>query len=126
MTKVLVPFTDPDGAEAVLRRLLDEPRNGPFEVELLAIAEPVRLPNVHRFISREQGEASARATAACWMARLVPLLQDAHVPYRTRVVVGHVPAEIEAALHRGDVDRVALPASAPRWSSTTPPVTVIS
>jgi hypothetical protein len=126
MKKVLVPFTDPDSAERALRSLLNEVRTEPFEVELLAVAEPVDLSNVHLFLSPQRAEQGARAAAACWIARLAPLLQAANVPYHARVVIGHAPAEIEAALHRRDVDRVVLPAMAARWSTAAPPVTVVA
>jgi hypothetical protein len=126
MTKVLVPFTDPDSAERALRRLLEEPPAGPLEVELLAIAEPPNLTTVRRFVSARTGEEVARAAAVCWIARLGPLLQEANVPFHARVVVGNAPAEIEAALHRTDVDRVLVSATAPRWPATTPAVTIVS
>lgn len=126
MKKVLVPFTDSDSAERALRSLLQEVHTEPYEVELLAVAEPVDLSNVHMFVSPQQAEQSARAAAACWIARLAPLLQAANVPYHAYVVIGNAPAEIEAALHRTDVDRVMLPATAPRWSAAAPPVTVVA
>ncbi len=126
MKKVLVPFTDPDSAERALRGLLQEVRTEPFEVELLAVAEPVDLGNVHMFLSPQRAEQGARAAAACWIARLAPLLTAANVPYRARVVIGRAPAEIEAAVHRRDVDRVVLPATAPRWSTAAPAVTVVA
>ena len=94
--------------------------------ELLAVAEPVDLSNVHMFVSPQRAEQGARAAAACWIARLAPLLQAANVPYHAYVVIGNAPAEIEAALHRADVDRVVLPATAPRWSTAAPPVTVVA
>jgi universal stress protein family protein len=126
MKKVLLPFTDSDSAERALRSLLEEVHNEPYEVELLAVAEPVDLSIVHRFVSPQRAGESARAAAACWIARLAPLLQAANVPYRTNIVVGNAPAEIEAALHRTDVDRVVLPAAAPRWSTDAPPVTLVA
>ena len=127
MIKVLVPFTDPDSAERALRRLLQELPAGPLEVELLAIAEPPNLTHRAPFrLGPHRPKKSARAAAACWIARLGPLLQAANVPFHARVVVGDAPAEIEAALHRTDVDRVLLPATAPRWSAATPAVTVVS
>lgn len=126
MKKVLVPFTDSDGAERALRCLLQEAHTEPYEVELLAVVEPVNLGNVHMFVSPQRAEQAARAAAGCWIARLAPLLQAANIPYHTYVVIGNAPAEIEAALHRSDVDRVVLPSSAPRWSAAAPPVTVVA
>ena len=125
MKKVLVPFTDSDGAERALRCLLQEDHTEPYEVELLAVAEPVDLSNVHMFVSPQRAEQAARAAAGCWIARLAPLLRAADIPFHAYVVIGNAPAEIEAALHRTDVDRVVLPASAPRWSAP-PPVTVVA
>ena len=126
MIKVLVPFTDPDSAERALRRLLEESPAGPLEVELLAIVEPPNLTTVRRFVSARTGEEVARAAAVCWIARLGPLLQAANVSFHAHVIVGNAPAEIEAALHRTDVDRVLVSATAPRWSGATPAVTVVS
>ena len=126
MKTVLVPFTDPDGAERAVRSLLQEAHAEPFEVELLAVVEPVDLSNVHMYMSPQRAEQSARATAAGWIARLAPLLRAANVTYRSAVAIGHAPMEIEAALHRTDVDRVVLPATAPRWSATMPPLTVVA
>ena len=126
MKKVLVPFTDSDSAERALRSLLQEVHTEPYEVELLAVAEPVDLSNVHMYVSPQRAEQGARAAAACWIARLAPLLRAANVPYHASVVIGNAPAEIEAALHRTDVDRVMLPATAPRWSTAAPPVTVVA
>ena len=126
MKKVLVPFTDSDSAERALRGLLQEVHTEPYEVELLAVAQPVDLSNVHMFVSPQRAEQGARAAAACWIARLAPMLQAANVPYHAHVVIGNAPAEIEAALHRSDVDRVVLPATAPRWSAAAPPVTVVA
>ena len=59
--------------------LLQEVHTEPYEVELLAVAEPADLSNVHRFISPQSAEQRARAAAACWIARLAPLLQAANV-----------------------------------------------
>jgi len=126
MTKVLVPFTDPDSAEHALRQLLVELPTNAIEVELLAVAEPPNLSNMRRFVSPRTAEEVARAAATCWIARLGPLLQAANVPYHGHIVVGEARAEIEAALHRTDVDRVVLPAAAPRWVAAAPAVTVVS
>jgi len=126
MCKVLVPFTDQDSAERAIRQLLVEDVTDPLEVELLAIAEAPQLSNVRRFVPPGAAEEAARSTASCWIARLGPLLQAAQVPYHAEIVVGRPQAEIEAALHRTDVDRVLLPADAPRWSAAARPVTVVA
>lgn len=126
MRKVLIPFTDPDSAERAIRQLLQEDAEDPIEVELLAIAEAPDLHNVRRYISPVAAGAAAHAAAACWIARLSPILQAAQVPFRAHVVVGHPAAEIEAALHRSDVDRVLLSAAAPHWPTAAPQVTLVA
>jgi hypothetical protein len=101
MKKVLLPFTDSDSAERALRSLLEEVHTEPYEVELLAVAEPVDLSNVHRFVSPQRAEQSARAAAALLDCQAGAIVADlANVPYRANVVIGNAPAEIEAALHR--------------------------
>jgi hypothetical protein len=126
MCKVLVPFTDPDSGERAIRRLLGEQPREPLDVELLAIAAPPQFHNARGFVSRAGAEAAARAAAACWLARLTPMLQAAHVPYSTRVVVGEPLVEVEVALHRPDVDRIVVPADAPHWPTASAPATVVA
>lgn len=126
MCKVLVPFTDPDSAERAIRQLLREPEAGPLEVELLGIAEAPDLSSGRRYVSPSGAAFAARAKATCWMARLGPILEAAHVPYHTSIAVGEPQREIEAALHRSDIDRVLLPALAPRWPTATSAVTLVA
>ena len=126
MCKVLVPFTDPDSGERAVRHLLREEPRDALEVELLAIAEAPDLSNVRRFISSASADESARAAATCWIARLGPLLQAAHVPYHAHVVVGRPVVELDLALHRTDVDRVVVPAMVPHWPAPSPPATVVA
>ena len=126
MCKVLVPFTDLEGGKRAIRRLLEEQRDDALEVELLAIAEASALTTPRRFVSAASAEESARGAASCWIAALVPILQDAHVPYGARIVVGQPAVELDRALHRTDVDRIVLPATVPRWPAASPPVTVVA
>jgi hypothetical protein len=126
MPKVLIPFTDAKSAERAIRQLLLEPTSDTLEVELLAIAEPPELHNVRRFVSARAAEEAARSAATCWIAMVAPLLQAAHVAYKAHVVVGSPRTEIEAALHRTDVDRVLLPIAAPRWPDVARPVTLVA
>ena len=126
MSKVLIPFTDPDSAERAIRQLLQEDAKGPLDVELLAITDAPELHSARRFVSPRAAEEAARAAAICWLARLGPMLQAAHVPYHTVIIVGDPAAEIEAALHRTDVDRVLLPSTAPHWPGKAPPVTLVA
>ena len=126
MRKVLVPFTDPAGGERAIRRLMEEEREDAFEVELLAIIEAHELATSRRFISLASAEQAARATASCWIAELTPILEAARVPYHAHVVVGRPEVELDLALHRTDVDRIMLPATASYWPAASPPVTVVA
>ena len=126
MYKVLIPFTDPESGERAIRQLLRERSPEDLDVRLLAIAEPPELHHLRRFVSSAGAEEAARSAAICWLAKLTPILDAAGVAYRTEIVIGSARTEIEAALHRSDVDRVLLPATAPRWTAAAPPVTLIS
>jgi hypothetical protein len=123
MYKVLLPFTDPHAGERALRQLLKE-RPDALEVELLAINEAPDLTGSRRFVSHASAEEAARGAAQCWIAMLAPILQEARVPYRARVVVGRPLLEVDLALHRTDVDRVLLPDGLPRWADATSRATV--
>jgi hypothetical protein len=115
MAKVLIPFTDPESAERAVQRLLDESPGPSLEVELLAIVEPLTPGKVIIFLSPQRAEALVRTAATAWIARIGALLTAANVPYRGQIAVGRAAVEIDAAVHRADVDRVLLPARAPRW-----------
>ena len=124
MLTVLIPFTDVESGERAIRELLKECSPAELEVELLAVVEPVHFDTGHA-LSRDLAEQSARATASCWLARLAPLLDQAHLPHRSRIVIGPPATEIEAAVRRTDVDRVVLPATAPRWPAVQRPITIV-
>jgi hypothetical protein len=53
-------------------------------------------------------------------------LQAAGVPYKTHVVVGRPLLELDAAVHRLDVDWVLMPDSVPHWPAASPPATVVA
>ncbi|HZP86732.1 MAG TPA: hypothetical protein VFB54_07910 [Burkholderiales bacterium] len=124
MLKVLVPFADVDSGERVIRELLKEGPSPELEVELLAVVELVHFDN-GRALSRDLAEQASRATATCWLARLGPMLDAAHIPHRSCIAVGQPAAEIEAAVRRTDVDRVVLTAAAPRWPAVQRPITLV-
>jgi hypothetical protein len=124
MNKVLIPFTDPESGERAIRQLLEERSSDGLEVTLVAIAEAPELHHLRRFVSPASADEAARSAAICWLAKLTPVLEAANVPYHTEIVVGRPRAEIEAALHRADVDRVLLPSTAPRWTAAAPLVTL--
>jgi hypothetical protein len=117
MDKVLIPFTDPKSAERAVRKLLDEAPSSTFEVELLAVVEPLTPGKVRIFLSPERAERLARTAAACWLARIEALLDAANIRHHSEIAVGRPEAIIDEALRRPDIDRVLLPARRPRWLS---------
>ena len=60
------------------------------------------------FVSRQSAEAQSRAAATRWLAALEAALQDARIPYRSRIAVGSVQAMLRSAGERSDIDRVLL------------------
>jgi len=140
MTRVLIPFTDPDQGERAVRRLLDEKPSTSVEVELLAVVEPLTSGKVSIFLSPERAEQFARSAAADWIERLNALLDGARIEHRSQVAVGTPNKIIAEAMRRDDIDRVLIPVNASHWwakpllkrrraqlSRATPhPVTVVS
>jgi hypothetical protein len=117
MAKVLIPFTDPENAERAVRRLLEESRATPLEVELLAVVEPLTPGKVRMFLSPGRAKELARGAAKAWIARIGALLAAAGIPYRVDIAVGRPGRVIAEAVRREDVDRVLLAGSSPRWLS---------
>jgi hypothetical protein len=140
MTRVLIPFTDPDQGERAVRRLLDEKSSASVEVELLAVVEPLTPGKVSIFLSPGRAEAFTRSAAADWIERLKALLDGARIKHRSQVAVGTPKKIIAEAMRRNDIDRVLIPVNASHWWSkpllkrrlarlrraTPHPVTVVS
>lgn len=108
MARVLIPFSDLASGERAVRRLLRENRDPRLAVELLAIVDPLTSGKVAVFVSRHAAEAQSRAAATRWLAALEAALQDARIPYRSRIAVGSVQAMLRRAGERSDIDRVLL------------------
>jgi nucleotide-binding universal stress UspA family protein len=108
MARVLIPFSDLASGERAVRRLLRENRDPRLAVELLAIVDPLTSGKVAVFVSRQSAEAQSRAAATRWLAALEAALQDARIPYRSRIAVGSVQAMLRRAGERSDIDRVLL------------------
>ena len=108
MARVLIPFSDLASGERAVRRLLRENRDPRLAVELLAIVDPLTSGTVAVFVSRQSAEAQTRAAATRWLAALEAALQDARIPYRSRIAVGSVQAMLRRAGERSDIDRVLL------------------
>jgi hypothetical protein len=110
MVRVLIPFTDLEGAERAVQQVLDKPRRPQLEVELLAIVEPLTPGKVGIYLTRGRAESLARAAAERWIDQLGARLRARGIPCRGRVELGRPRRVIDAAVDRDDVDRVLLPA----------------
>lgn len=128
MTKVLIPFTEPEGAERAVRQFLAEANGSASdsEVELLAIVEPFKFETGRYPLSPSMLDQLAREAASVWLARVAPLLNAASTPYHAGVAVGDRAEEVERAVHRHDIDRVILPAEAAKCRDESRPVTVVA
>jgi len=115
LLKVLIPFSDPASGKRAVRQLLSDRPSSPFEVELLAVVEPLTPGKVRIFLSPERAEALVRAAAVRWLSELEELLAASQVRYRSQVMVGQRTQIVSTAIRRGDVDQVLLPANGPRW-----------
>lgn len=117
MTRVLIPFTDPQDAERAIRRLLDESPSLTTSVQLLAVVEPLTPGKVGIYLSPTRAEALACAAAARWLDGLEALLKGAGIQCESEIAVGPPRKLIAQAMARTDIDRVLLPTTSPRWWS---------
>lgn len=125
MKTLLIPVTDAESGERAVRSLIEHRGSEPTEVELVAVVSPIRLPSARAYVTPQRAEDAARAIAGTWLMRLTPLLREAGIPVRTRIVVGRPDVEIELAIHRANVDSVLLPADSPRLPAGHP-VTIVA
>ena len=117
MTRILIPFTDPQDAERAIRRLLDESPSSTTSVRLLAVVEPLTPGRINIYLSRARADALARAAAARWIDYLEALLRAASIKCTSEIAVGSPREVIAQAMGRADIDRVLLPTTSPRWWS---------
>ena len=125
VTTFLIPFTDPDSGERLVRCLLDEAQADSPEVELLAVVASPE-PNLGRLsLSPQRVQELGRDIGNSWLMRLTPLLRARGIPYITRISVGRPDVEVEAALHRAGIDRILLSETAPRLPAAVDSVTLV-
>ena len=75
VTTFLIPFTDPDSGERLVRRLLDKAQADSPEVELLAVVASPE-PNLGRLsLSPQRVQELGRDIGNSWLMRLTPLLE---------------------------------------------------
>lgn len=117
MTKVLIPFTDPQDGERAIQRLLDESPPLTTRVQLLAVVEPLTAGKVGIYLSPARAEALVCEAASRWLDRLEALLKAAGIECDSEIAVGPPRQLIARAIARTDIDRVLLPTRSPRWWS---------
>lgn len=115
MTRVLIPFAEPEGARRAVEALLREPRSASLHVHLLAAVEPRTGGKVSIYLTPARAEAMAHDAARRWLAPLEAALAAAGVACSSQVVLGPARRSIRAAAERADIDRVVLPPPAGRW-----------
>jgi hypothetical protein len=115
MATILIPFTEPAGAERAIRRLLDERPATGTQVLLLAVMEPLTPGKVSIYLSEAKAERLVRDAAARWLDDLEAILKSAGIQCSSEIAVGPRKKLIAAAMARTDIDRVLLPARSPHW-----------
>lgn len=109
MARVLIPITEPAGAQRAVAKLLAEPRDSSLSVHLLAAVEALRPGKVRIFVTEQEATSQVRAAARRWLTPIEAALDAAHIPYTSQIVVGPTRATVRAATMSEDNDRVLLP-----------------
>ncbi len=109
MAKILIPFSEPEGATRAVEALLREPRDAKLAVHLVAIIEPLRPGKVPMFLSAERAESLVREAGERWLAPLAARLRAAGIAYTTQVIAGSPHTTVSELANREDIDRVLLP-----------------
>lgn len=108
MTRVLIPFSEPQGAARAVSMLIAEAPDRRTTVHLLAAVEARVSGKVVLYVSPAHAETLVRAAAERWLAPLEAALAAAGIPYTSEIVVGPTKATLRDAAARADVDRVLL------------------
>jgi Universal stress protein family len=115
MLKVLIPFSQPARGERAVRYLLNDPPSSSFEVELLAIVEPLTPGKVSIFLSQERAATLGRTAAARWLRQLEKPLAASQIKCYSEVAIGRRAEIVARAIRRRDIDLVLLPSNGPHW-----------
>ncbi len=125
MKTLLIPITDAESGERVVREVVERKGTEAIQIELLAVVRPQPPIAGRAYLTPQRADDVARTIGSTWLMRVTPILRAAGIPFHTRVVVGYPDAEIELAMHRKDIDSVVLAATAPRLP-TAQRVTVVA
>lgn len=109
MTKVLIPFAEPEGAHRAIDVLLGEPLDPLLSVHLVAQVEALRPGKVAMFVTRERAYSLVHEAARRWLGPLEARLEALRIPFTTEIAIGAPRATIAELTQRADIDRVLLP-----------------
>ncbi|HEY1325811.1 MAG TPA: hypothetical protein VGI14_02665 [Casimicrobiaceae bacterium] len=118
MHRVAIPFADFENGARAVDSLVRAPRDAQLEVELVAMADPLRPGKVAVFVSSETAQAQVRAAAQQWLAQLGAKLEAASIPHRAHIAVGPVTATLRGLAHRRDLARIVLAHPREAWWRT--------
>lgn len=116
--RILIRFTDRISGERAVRHLLDSKPPVPFEVELLAIAEPLTCGKVRIFLAPQRAESMIRDAGKQSIAALSQLLSAEGISFQALMSVGRGSVILGRALRRTDVDSILLAAPISGWLGT--------
>jgi nucleotide-binding universal stress UspA family protein len=95
MAKVLIAVDGSEHSQRVIEHLLKmRAELEPLEVHLLNVQIPIESGHARMFVSREQLDEYYRDEGLAALAQARELLDQAGVPYRHHVAVGHVAQTI--------------------------------
>jgi hypothetical protein len=112
MARVLIPFSEPQGAQRAIAQLLAEPRDPRLSVHLFAAVEPRVSGRTRIHLTEAHAAAMVHDAARRWLQPLEAVLAAAGIPHTSEIAVGPPRASIRAATERADIDRVLLPPAA--------------
>ena len=112
MARVLIPFSDPDGAHRAIVQLLAEPRDLHLSVHLFAVVEPRVSGRTRIHLTEARAAAMVHDAARRWLEPLEAALAAAGVACTSEIAFGPARQSIRAATERADIDRVLLPPAA--------------
>lgn len=107
MLKILLST---DGSEQSLRAVPHAVRlaqtNGPIELHVLNVQIPVQSGHARMFVSQDDVEAYHLEEGEKALAETCRLLDQAGVPYRKHIIVGHVAETIAKFAHEQHCDQI--------------------
>lgn len=109
MRKILVPM---DGSESALRALTHviglAKHDAQLEIEVLNVQLPIVSGEVRRFVTQSMIDEYHRAESEDALKPAKRLLEEARVPYKATMLVGHVAATIAEYASKHQCDAIVM------------------